>query len=260
MFVITTINNLEAQLHMTGMFQSPEDGGSRGIGKSRGMVKGRNMTKTILGLTLVSLVLFLGVGSASAQTQISMGGGTQVVTFTSSAGSGSPINVSFASCTDCGVGNFQQGVSQTPGTYDFTQGGVGPITMTSTNAGASFDIQMNTATLAFDWDSGSNFLDGSVTLVSASDNTSSPKFVGTLLVTSSSYAFWSPGDTVKIDFVLNLGNPVLDNVFNHTNGATTTSGDFSSGQALTTPEPFSFALLGSGLIMLGGVLRRRLRM
>jgi hypothetical protein len=222
------------------------------------------MKRTCLGFTLVSLILILGASSSRAQTQISLGASNQVVTFTSSGGPGSAINAVFSPCGSppCGAGNFQQGVVQTSGNYTFTESG-GTITMTSINGGATFDVQMNGATLAFSWTSGSNFLTGNLTLTSASDNTPSPRFVGTLLVTGVSAGlystFWPAGDTVNMDFTLTLGsNPTLENVFNHTT-ATSTSGSYSSGQVLPAPEPISVALFGSGLIMVGGILRRRSR-
>lgn len=105
-------------------------------------------------------------------------------------------------------------------------------------------------------------LTGTVTWNVIQDNTATPKFFGTLNITTvaaGDAAFastFSAGGANEIDFITTAlsAGPTLDNVANF---ALTATAGVQSG-AVLAPEPGSMLLLGSGLLSVAGFLRRRL--
>jgi hypothetical protein len=94
-------------------------------------------------------------------------------------------------------------------------------------------------------------------------NTVAPELIGTLSIQTSTGIFapqFAVNTTADLDFSLNLTGShtrTIQTVFFGVTG-TTTQGPISSGEILPTPEPGSLALLGTGLLGIAGVLKRRL--
>jgi hypothetical protein len=212
-------------------------------------------------LAISSLVILLAV-SASAQTQITIGASTGGAVDFTSAGAGS-ANLSFVgSCgySNCVQGNAYAGASA--GSYNLWITGNNPI-LTATADPNLFAVNMNGGTINFSFNIGGNTLAGTVVLTTLKDGSDAPQFLGTLKVSSATGSFaslWSNGSIVPLDMTVSLpnGSPFVDQVVAGTRWGT--SGSVSSGEVLvTTPEPASIALIGSGLLAIGSVLKRRLR-
>jgi hypothetical protein len=165
----------------------------------------------------------------------------------------------------CGASNCVQGdvyVGTHAGSYDFWITGNNPI-LTATADPSLFAVNMNGGTINFSFDIGKSTLTGTIVLTTLKDGSDAPQFLGTLTVSNSTGRFaslWSAGSVVPLDFTVSLpnGSPYVDQVVAGLSG--NTSGSISSGEVLvTTPEPASIALIGSGLLAIGSVLKRRMK-
>lgn len=207
-------------------------------------------------LVLVSLSLTaLGL----AQTQITIGNSTSgTVTF---AGQGT-TTVSFVGSCASSSRNCVSGyayLGSNAGTYNMWITGSNP-TLSATGSPDVFAVNMNGGTLHFSFSLGSSTFAGTITLTTLKDGTLAPQFLGSLSVTSATGLFagiYAPGQTIPFDMTISLPKGPTVGQVNAAGGST--SGSVSSGEIIPAPEPGTIALLGSGLLAVGGFLKRRLR-
>jgi len=211
-------------------------------------------------LSIVSLLVVLGA-AATAQTQITVGASTSGSVQFSGAG-----QTQLALVGSCGQASCVQGygyLGAQVGTYDMWITGNNPLLSATSNPNI-FAVNMNGGTLNFSFAIGQSSITGAIQLTTLKDGTNAPQFLGSLTVLNSSGVFaslWKAGNVVPLDLTVSLpqGSALVDQVVAGTAGST--SGTLSSGEilAVTAPEPTSIALIGSGLLAIGGVLKRRLR-
>ncbi len=214
----------------------------------------RNILKLVVLAAAVLLVLSAG---ALAQTQITIGESTSgIIDFTPS---GSNSIVSFTGT--CGVSGCLSGnayLGANVGTYEMWITGNNPI-LTPTATPNIYAVNMNGGTLNFSFSVGSSTFAGSIQLSTLS-NTSSPQFLGTLTINTSTGIFaalWKAGSVVPLDFTITMssGSPLIGGTGVAT--GTISSGEITGGSA--APEPASIALIGSGLLAIGGFVKRRMK-
>jgi hypothetical protein len=206
-------------------------------------------------VTLLFVACLL-VGICAAQTNLILGQSSGNVVLSNPAGT---VDISFAGdvCgSDCLSGFGYYGT--TVGNYEMTLTGTPTL---GTPTGGVYPVNMNGASLAFDWSGGSSFLDGNITLDNITDGTQDPRVIGSMYISSSSLPGYAAGSNVPLDFNIYLGtNPSLDYVAQ--NQGSSTEGYISAGEINqgSTPEPGSFVLFGSGAIGLALVVKRRMRL
>jgi len=213
-------------------------------------------------LALASLLFLLPV-AAAAQSQVIIGLGTGgTVEFTNVVGTETATMSFLGSCgatANCISGEAYIGAEA--GKYDMWITGNNPL-ITTTASPDVFAVNMNGGTMNFSFSIGSDSLAGTIQLTTLKDGTANPQVIGTLTVSSATGLFaalWKAGNVVPLDMTIYLGNnPFVGGVVTSGNGSST-SGVISSGEIVSAPEPTSIALIGSGLLAIGTVLKRRLR-
>ena len=184
--------------------------------------------KLTFALSLLVLVGLMSGFSFASAIQITLGPSTSgSITF-------SPTLVSFSAVS----GFALQGGGLGLGTFGFLNGNI-PITNVN---GPTSNLAVNSEPITVSI--GSDVLDGSFNLASFTQITPQIAiFVGNFTVTGATSGFASSGfpvgSTSVADFV-------------------TFNGSLSSGELVPTPEPATFALVGSGLLAAAGFLRRKL--
>jgi hypothetical protein len=228
------------------------------------------MHKRIWLLMLLAILLVAGTANAGI-TEISLGGG-DVTDSVLIVASGSSATVSFTQTTglcsgsaNCisGYATFQPaGLQPQQGTFIMTYlTGANPTISSSGVMTGQVNFVFATTS------GGAGTLQGVLTFSSLGNgNTQGPSFNGTFQTGSSTgtlgtpILYWGNGTTTNnAALTLNTaGNPpIIDPI---TGALNTTTGTSGSGQVYApspTPEPASILMLGSGLLALGGTIKRR---
>lgn len=228
------------------------------------------MRKLVLSLVIGVVAVALMSGMASAQNTISMTNSSSNVTF-SSLNSATDIAIQFGSCigTACslsGGGSFvRNSITQSAGTYtiSYDTGVVGNL-VGHQISGNEFSVTGGPVDFHYQATIGNvtQNLFGTLTLVSVDQSLNGTaefnnnKIVGNFTPTGGTLAVYFPHGTSTITIDIS-GQGNLVDLLAPTNGGPL-SGEVLTGQITGTPEPGSMALLGSGLLMIGGALRRRL--
>ena len=210
--------------------------------------------------SLVGITLLVGVGSAT-QVTLSNSQAGQSIVFTGTT-TGETVNL-------VGTGGFCGSTNRCVSGYGLYGSTLGHYTMSITGA----DPTLGTPTLdTYPVINGNEFnftfsilgstLNGTWNFTDLSGgSTRAPEFIGTFDVSKSStgiFAVWG-GQTLNGDFTVNLqGTKTVSKIF--ANKGESTTGGVSSGEIIpAVPEPASLGLVGSGLLAMAGLLKRRLR-
>lgn len=242
--------------------------------------------KLLISVLMVSACALLTGVAAFAQTDIDPGSSTGgQVTLTALGGGSASVGIGTCNTASCTSTVTLAGASATiagttsggTASLTYSTGAAGDITIAASplNSDGTFPVNMNGATLQFDF-TATNVSFGNLvadlSLTGIKDGTSSPDFEGTLSFVSGSGSLastWGAGGVVK-NITIDLGPGVtVDGLLGCPPGSssgctaiakgTSETADFSHGEFSPAPEPASMLLFGSGLLGLGSFLRRRFR-
>jgi len=211
------------------------------------------MRKTLLVLAALVVLATVTSTAMAATNQITLGGtATDTLTF---KGNATGWTLTFASNLLSGTATGQGTLAPITGTYDINSTGV---TITGTSSGSNTWNISQSGGLNFSIMSGmTDLLSGTLQLVSLAQTSSTGTFnydlAANLTVTGGSEQslFGNSGIVgITIDFDSSTSLSTIVGTSN-TLGANVSSGE------IYTPEPMSMVLVGSGLILLGGLARRR---
>jgi hypothetical protein len=232
-----------------------------------------DMRKWMLVLAILIAAVTFGSTSANAQTQISIGpiqGTNQAVIFTGDGGTGATMTFGACGGGPCTIHTQDQFLiaGANDGLFSastlITTPGPASYSLTSSN-GANWSV--SGPTMAYSFSSGAGNLTGTVTWSQVNTN-GSADLVGTIFVTGVSggsdlSTYYTVGDTYIIRFAATYaaGNQTLEGIFGTTLTAmagTNNAGESGSIGITPTPEPTAMLLYGTGIFLIGGILRRRL--
>jgi len=206
------------------------------------------MRKILLALSVL-VVFMIAVSTATAQNEVALGGSAvDSLTFTGNGSSGWTLTFTPNPLTGSATGSGE--MSPINGSYSITDSGV-----TITGTETSTDVWNVSQTGALGFSIGS-LLTGTLQLLNLSQSGMTGTFnynlAANLTVTGGT-------DAGLVGNQANLGISIdFDSATDlATIGTGTLLGRISTGELDQTPEPMSMVLVGSGLILLGGLVRRR---
>jgi len=212
----------------------------------------RTMKKLFLMVILFASLLVLGLPFAAHATSITFGSSGSAITFTGN-GTGS-VGVSTSGLSGSAFFDTDALGTYSLGATSFT---AGPQSL------SLFPASDNSGTFSFTGGDGDS-LTGTIHWTVIQDNTTQPKFFGVLVIgtRSGDAAFMSnfSGSLANIDFITNplSSGGTLDGLAATTMSATATVSAGEVNPVNPVPEPGKLALFGSGLLGLGGLIRRKL--
>jgi hypothetical protein len=206
--------------------------------------------------------MLLATSFVHAQTNILLGNGlANSIQFT---GTGSGANVAFlgtCGANACTTGTAGIGFSM-PGSFEMDYNAATPLIISNT-LGSNGYLMSGAVNFSFALTDGTGSLTGTITFSAFSDGSTTPSFRGsftTTSVTGSLTSLFGPGTLDGVVFTVQTNGSAVDTIFGN-NGqvlARPYSGNVPAPAAPPpVPEPASIALLGSGLLALGGTLKRR---
>ena len=218
-------------------------------------------------MLLLATLAFTSAAAAQSIITVSPNGPFYNMTFTGSSPSGAQVTLS--SFTGSGTLYPDSGVPPSmAGNYTFALSGT--LLVTPNGTPGVYHVDMNSATFSFTF-VGDGQISGTISLYQMSTtnsaNNHAASFVGYFSANPAAsfgnlYAQWTPGDTTATPFTLTVNTPTsVDDIMgtsNSTSGRLTTASlQAPPGSPSSGPEPASIARSGSGLVALGGFIRRR---
>ena len=233
--------------------------------------------KWVTGLTLTAFLMLAVSLPLAAQSGISLEGGPgQTVTFTGQGHGTSTVGVTLGTCSgqQCSLTGMETGYGSlsSSGNFDITST-AGSITLANTSTAGLYSVT-STAPINFNLTGSANgqsgtLLTGSLNLVNfyqqPGPTNGSGSMVGSfnanmqanMTVTGGLLASAFSNAQAVLQLNVQFTAPIAISTLEGTNGSLVAQ--LISSSITPTPEPSSLLLFGSGLLMLGGVLRRRMR-